>query len=244
MSVLTLQTPDYLIIANGMTSADRLRRLRQFSAAEVAKHGETYANPHCPTPKTWREARRYGFANWRAAYCAGLNQGFNGEANAKTPVWYCHTGPCFRNERFADECEDAPRSVREHFGWYTDCDSQETARGIVSRLPHGRFIAGYHWTSNGERVYFPTVYDDEREAASAADSHAESFAEGAREDDYQYSQVRKLENSIEEQLQRIRECIVLRNKACMSYVRDEIRELAEKIREARETIKTDYAEYC
>jgi hypothetical protein len=238
---ITLQTPNYLIISNGTTSAHRLRRLREFAAAEVAKHGDTYANPNCPTPKTWREARRYGFGNWRAAYCAGLNQGFNGEG--KTPVWYCHSGACFRNERFADECEDAPRLVRENQGWYSDMDGNSTVRGIVSRLTHGRYIAGYYWSNNGERVYFQDVYFSEREAAIAANHCAETYAEICRNDDADFQEARKLENKIEESFTRLRECLALRHRACMAYVRDEARELIETIREARNTLKTQYAEY-
>ena len=241
---ITLQTPNYLIISNGMTSRDRLRRLREFSATEVAKHGDTYANPHCPTPKTWREARKWGFGNWRSAYSAGLNPGFNGEGAGKTEIWTCPAGACFRGERFADECEEAPRSVRGNKGWYSDNDANETVRGIVSRLPHGRFITGYFWSSKGERVYFPTVYDDEREAATAADGHAERYAELCREDDAKFQEARNLEDTIEDSFTRLRECLALRHRECMSYVRDEARELIEKIREARESLKRDYAEYC
>ncbi len=248
---LALQTPNYLIIANGVTSRDRLRRLREISAAEVAKHGDTYANPNCPTPKTWREARRYGFGNWRAAFCAGLNPGFNSHAfgngpqvGGKEPVWYCHAGACFRGEKFADECEDAPRSVRNQKGWYSDNDAGETVRGIVSRLAHGQFIAGYYWSSNGERVYFQTVYESESEACMAADSAAEHYADICREDDAQFQAARKLETEIEDGLQRLRECLALRHRACMEYVRDEARDLIEKIRTARESLKTDYAQYC
>jgi hypothetical protein len=241
---ISFQTPNYLIVSNGITSATRLRRLREFAAAEVAKHGETYANPNCPTPKTWREARRYGFGNWRAAFCAGLNPGFNSHSQGNEPVWYCHVGACFRGEQFADECEDAPRSVQNNKGWFSDNDCGETVRGIVSRLTHGRFIAGYYWSSNGERVYFQDVYESEREACMAADSAAEHYADICREDDAQFQAARKLETDIEESFQRLRECLALRHRACMEYVRDEARDLIEKIRKARESLKTDYAEYC
>ncbi len=238
------QTPNYLIIANGVTSATRLRHLREFAAAEVRKHGDTYANPNCPTPKTWREARKWGFGNWSAAYCAGLNQGSNGSGGNKTEIWYSHGGACFRGEAYADQCEEAARSVQKNQGWYSDNDGGETVRGIVARLPHGRFIAGYHWSCNGERVYFPTVYDNEGDAASAADGHAETYAEVCREDDAKHEEARKLERAIEGNLSRLRECIALRHRACMAYVRDEARDLIEKIQEARESLRTEYADYC
>ena len=53
----------------------------------------------------------------------------------------------------------------------------------MARLTHGRWIAGYTWSLNDERVYFPHVYDDERDAAIAADEEARIFAE--RESEYQ-----------------------------------------------------------
>lgn len=241
-----LQTPNYLIIATGVTSRDRLRRLREISVAEVAKHGDTYANPNCPTPKTWREARKWGYGNWSAAFCAGLNQGFhsNKHSSEKEPVWYCHAGACFRGEKFADDCEDAPRSVRNNQGWYSDEGGRETVRGIVSRLSHGRFIAGYKWSINGERVYFQDIYECEREACMAADSAAEYFAQVCRDDDEQFQAARKLETDIEDNLQRLRECLALRHRKCMEYVRDEAHDLIEAIRKARKSLNTDYAQFC
>lgn len=119
---------------------------------------------------SWRDARKWTLLNWHSAH-ATLSQGGAGE-------WYCHTG-----EQFRAEC-DAHELVRSlPRGWFTDADCTDTAIGIVGRLPHGRFIAGYRWTSNDERVYFAQLYDDADEAARAADSHAERFAETARDYD-------------------------------------------------------------
>ena len=188
---------------------------------------------------TWRDARAWNLKNWRTAYCAGLNQGFNGADGSKIPVWYSHKGPNFRSEKFADEV-----SRIDHTGWFTNTDQSEKARGIVARLTHGRFIAGYHCDSNDERTYFPEIFDDEEDAARAADSHAESFAEMAREDSEKYDAARDLENTIDDSLQRLRECLVLRHRECMAYVRDEIAELIETIKDARHSLKTEYADYC
>lgn len=180
----------------------------------------------------WRAARQYGFGNWAAAYCA-LDQGKNGE----TPIWYCHTGPAFRGERFADECENGP----DHTGWFSDVDQSEKVRGIVARLSHGRFIAGYHWSSNGERVYFPAVYTDETEAARAADSHAESYADDAREDSEKFEQARELEEKIARMEKSLRPRIYARNRSFTdrAEVRDDIREL----RDMRARLQSEFSDY-
>lgn len=191
----------------------------------------------------WRKARAWGFSNWEDAY-ANFGAGFNGtnERN-RVPIWYSHTGEKFRNERFADECSDAPRYVKNNLGYYSDCDANETVRGVVANLPHGQFIVGYYWSSNDERVYFGEVYTEESEAARAADCHAARYAEVCREDDYQYQAARRLEDETDDALHRLRECVALRHCKCMAYVRDEITGLLEAIRKNREKLRTTYAAY-
>lgn len=179
----------------------------------------------------WRGARAWNFTNWHDAYAA-LSQGLQ---DAR-PIWYAHTGEQFRNERDShDIIERLPR------GWYTDSDAGETAIGIVASLPHGRFIAGYRWTSNDERVYFSEVFTDEREAARRADSHAERFADISREDDARFQAAQKIEDDITSALQRMRELFVLRNVECMEYARDELRSIIGEVREMRDTLRTDFA---
>lgn len=213
-----MKTPAYLDLSR--TASQRLATLRK-------------ANP-----ANWREAREYGFGNWRAAYC-DMSQGFNGASEAhRVPVWYTHTDEQFRGERFADDCEGV--NLR-HTGWYTDAHQEGKARGIVGRLSHDRFIAGYYWSDNGERVYFNKVFTDEREAAQMADAHAESFADIAREHSERFDAAQTLETEIEDAFTRLRECIALRHNQCMEYVRDEIGELIEAIREKRETLARDYS---
>ena len=102
----------------------RLAMLR----AAFAGHAKKY--PHCPEPakpKSWRDIRGTNHKNV-SAYCGALSQGSNGAESYSTPVWYCHTGEQFRDERF---CDDVARI--EHTGWYTDTDGDEKARGIVGR---------------------------------------------------------------------------------------------------------------
>lgn len=132
-------------------------------------------------PMTWRDVR---FATLRSEI--GLGQGFNGA----TPVWYMHEGEdCFRRVR------DAHEIVRlDHTGWYTDADENggnELAIGIVASLPHGRFLAGYRLTVNGERVFFPSLFIDERDAARMADEHARVI--GEEESEYQMTERARLD---------------------------------------------------
>lgn len=182
-------------------------------------------------PGDWRGARHYSVGSYEASYSHGIYQGAG--------QWYSHGGEQFRDERDAGDVLKGWHSG----GWFTDTDGQETAVGIVARLPHGRFIAGYRWTSNDERVYFPEIHTDENDAARMADEHARVFAESAREDDEKQHEALNLEEKTADQLQRLRECLALRHHACMAYVRGEIAELLEGIRNNRETLRTQYANY-
>jgi hypothetical protein len=133
----------------------------------------------------WREARHWTLETWRDAFCAGLHASGPGQ-------WHTNdSDEHFRNERFAHEIgHRLPR------GWFTDTDGQDTAIGIVAGLSHGRYIAGYRWTSNGERVYFAGVFDNEIDAARMADEHARVFAELAREDAERYDAMREAEDEV------------------------------------------------
>lgn len=65
--------------------------------------------------------------------------------------------------------------------WYADDDGHTTMRGIILRLPHGRFLAG---CSMGEGMFSAvsaTVYADKDEARAAADEEARCAAESERE---------------------------------------------------------------
>lgn len=209
----------------------RLAILKRAAEKLNAGHNRRKATDN-PEPYTWRDVR-YGTFKSR---CTGLGQGFNG----KRAIWYTHADDqyTFARERYADEITRI-----NHTGWFTDCDGCATARGLVVALPHGRFLVGYHWSDNGERVYFSDIYDCEDDAARAADSEAERFAEKCRDDDYQYNQARELEEENEENLTRLRECLALRNRECFAHLRKEARQLIASIKEARETLRTQYAAY-
>ena len=180
-------------------------------------------------PMTWRDVR---FATLKS------HTGFDSGSNDGSTVWYTHDESPLRRVKFADEC------VRiSHTGWFTDTHQDGKARGIVASLPHGRFIAGYRWSDNGETVYFSEIFTDESDAARMADEHARVFAEQSMEDSERFDAAQNLEIDIEDAMQRLRECLVLRHTECMHYVRDEISELLETIRGNRELLRTEYANY-
>jgi hypothetical protein len=78
-----------------------------------------------------------------------------------------------------------------HTGWFCDEDESQTMRGIVARLPHGRFLAGWSMGEGMASEVDGYIYNDEEDAARAADSMAENAAE--RERDYQQQENRRFE---------------------------------------------------
>lgn len=185
------------------------------------------------TPYDWRDVRYSGFHN-AAASCGRLSRGLNGDR----PVWYAHRGRQFPREQYADEIVNL-----RHTGWFTDDDGYETCRGLVVSLPHGRYLAGYELSDNGERVYFSDIYVDVNDAAYAADSEAENIADVEREYDQRYREAYALDDELQDAGERLRECLALRNNPCFRHLRKEAASLIELIREKRETLKTDYAEF-
>lgn len=164
------------------------RRLALFRAEAL--------KPTWARPMTWRDVR---FATLKSS--TGFDQGFND----KKPVWYSHDkADYFRAERYADEVY----SGIDHKGWWTDADEHggnETARGIVASLPHGRFIAGYELSMNDERVYFPEVFTDERDAARMADEHARVIGEQESEYQSKWREGDRLRTLIDEKLSDVQE---------------------------------------
>lgn len=151
-------------------------------------------------------------------------------------------------------CDEVARSIN-HTGWFTNPDGETyrdgsgKARGIVVTLPvrpsfpDGVFLAGYVYGDSGERVVWPDCFNDADDCARTADGYAETFAEKEREHSIKWQEARDVENENENALQRLRECIALRNRACMDYIRDEIRELCETIRTNRVRLAGEFADY-
>lgn len=133
-----------------------------------------------------------------------------------------------------------------HTGWYTN-DFGDLCNGIVVTLPpmpgfsEGRFMAGYYLTDNGETVVNPELYADKYSAVMDADRMAERYAEVEREYQEKWQAAREIEDKIEESEKRLIECIALRHKKCMGYIRAEIVRICEKLRDLRRELKTDYA---
>lgn len=207
-------------LRNGGTPA-RLAILRMIAADSVNNF-----NPHTRLdPEDWRKARTSTLKSYATSFGA-LDQGSQGN----TPIWYCHTGPQFRNER--DAC-DIVRSLPN--GWYTDTYCSDTAIGIVGMLTHGRYIAGYRWTSNDERVYFPEVFTDENDAARMADEHARVFADNARDDSERFNAMQLEELNVELRTEELQKSIALRHRAKFGG-KARVIEHIQQLREARETL--------
>lgn len=202
--------------------------------ADFEAHATKY--PYCPENaklKTWRDMRGTTHKSVHA-YRGGLSQVFNDTS----AVWYCLTGEQFRDEKFADECPGGPA----HRGWYTNSDDDERACGIVGRLPHGRFIAGYQWSSNGERVYYSEVFTDESDAAQAAGEHARVFAESAFEDNARFEAMTLAESYCEEKLLEVKKAFALRNDRRFGGS-ERVMYAIEELRKAREELRVATTEY-
>ena len=188
------------------------------------------ARPGWVRPMTWRDVR---FATLKSH--EGLSPGSN---DPGVPAWYTQGGPAFERERFAEEV--SPRRI-DHKGWFTDTDGGETARGIVAALPHGRYLAGYLWTDNDERVYFPTLYTDEDDAASAADRHANRFADGARDDSERFDRMQDAETACTDAAESLRDAWALRRSGRRTS--DDVREAVQALRDARAELAESTAAY-
>lgn len=109
---------------------------------------------HAPMPVERRKDK--GFSGYMS---------MQGDINGLRCVW-------------ADEVEG---SYIDHKGWFADDYCEDKFRGVVIRLPHGRYLAGW---SMGEGMCCSIdadIYDDEQEAADAADSLAEDAADNERD---------------------------------------------------------------
>lgn len=197
------------------------RRLELFRA-EAAKPS-TWTRP-----MSWRDVR---YATLKSH--TGLDQG----SNQGQPIWYTQDGPAFKREKFCDEVE---YSHINHKGWFCDEEASETARGLIVMLPHGRCLAGYYLSMNDERVYFPGIFDSQNEAAQEANEYARKIAREEVEYREKDREAQACSESIETSLKRLRECLALRHKACMWYVKGEISSLLNTIRTNRLRLETEF----
>ena len=206
----------------------RMAILRMIAADSVNNRNESTRLQ----PGDWRGARRYTLKSYTSAYGSGINQGAGS--------WYSHGGEQFRNERDAG---DVCATVRHNSGggWYTDAYHHEAARGIVARLSHNRFIAGYRWTSNDARVYFSEVFTDEKDAARMADEHARIFAESAREDSERFDAMQDAERETEEKEREFKLAFMARHVSAEHAGR--ARDALAELRSARDVLASATADY-
>lgn len=219
---------DYLNLKAG--APQRLRRLRRNAEETDKKHPKD-------KPRTWRDVR---YANLRTteSLSGGWNSTDNGPLAPKRQIWYTQSGQFFKREEFVDEVEG---SRIDHRGWFSDADCDNTYRGIVVKLPHGRFLAGYYMSDNGERVYFDTIYTDINDAINEADSEAQRLAEDEKEYNERWREARDLQDECEEIMKRIEELWALRHHPKLGESSgEELREKLEELREKRNKLATDY----
>lgn len=164
-----------------------------------------------------------------------LYQGFNGN----TTIWYSFDGAQFRNERDAHEVVNL-----NHTGWYTDADWNELAIGIIGSLPHGRFIAGYRLSDSGQRVYYPELFDNEKDAARMADEHARVIGEQESEYNAHWHEAQDLADSIEEQKRDVARRFALRHRDGFDSASDyrEMEYAIKQLRKDKERLKDNYSD--
>lgn len=130
-------------------------------------------------------------ATWRNMRHSKLTKSYNLQGmNDNTPIW------CGFEESALPVRGITPAKQ----AWYADCDASDTARGIVYSLPHGRHLAGYALSENGEYVIFPEIFTDSDDAMCAADSHAERIAELEREHAERFNEAQRIESEIQDAL--------------------------------------------
>lgn len=215
----------------------------------VLKNAAAYTNaPDVLLPPSMR------FADWRAArvetfatITPELSQGFNVETRwawgksteVRTPVWTTFSGEQFRNEKYADDVEGGP----DHRGWFADADCSQTVRGIVGRLTHDRFIAGYAMSETGERVYLARVFDRERDAAQAGDEEARKYAEEEKEHSERWQAAHDLAEEIKTRENRVSELFALRNNPRFrDAARSELADVCDELRTKRDELKNDFSD--
>jgi hypothetical protein len=152
---------------------------------------------------------RYSFSR-----IGGLRGGKDWQIGSTTVFWSERPADYLRHVGFADDVDS--RWIR-HKGWYTSDDNHtgELARGVVFQMParHGvaRYIAAVADPCNdGPAVLCVTeTYDDKAEAARAADSLAEVYAEKERDYERVWQAGERFRNLADEIAQERQEALAL-----------------------------------
>lgn len=138
-----------------------------------------------------------------------------------------------RRVEYADDISGA--GIR-HRGWFCDEDQDQTIRGIVVRLTHGRMLVGW---SMGEGMYASIecdeIFTDEIEAAQRADELAES----EREYQTRWRAAQELSDAAQEAQEQIRRLWSARHNEA---VRELICACIVTARDSREQLINEYSD--
>jgi hypothetical protein len=131
-------------------------------------------------------ARRAAADNAASFYAAlgYVNRTFKPAWSRSTRYRWIENATCGLGWRgiYADEIGESWNRLIDHKGWYSSDDCSEVYRGIVYRLPGGRFLYGYADPNNPDcALIADDIASNERDAALAADNVARHFAEAERE---------------------------------------------------------------
>lgn len=232
-------------------TADKIRRRSPDSHPDFLSHYSDWRNQ---TLRTSRDKISRG--HWHSP-------------DKKHTIWEgaynCDEWPAWRTLGFAHEV--CPHAVKHH-GWYCEEECESLVQGYVLQLPtrHGieQFVPGVSWTDcDGVTLWPLERYDEEEDAARAADRYAELIAEYEREHNHGARQYTDAERVVEESVEEIGEAhqslrdyvrdlpsipatcdhIVVLTRHSISEQRRRVRELVKCIREARETME-EYKEFA
>ncbi len=195
---------------------------------DFASHAARYSHrPEDRKPDSWRKVRTWGLHNYSAAF--GM----------------CDIGP---DALYSFDKKSIPvRSVinahevdgvrMNHTGYCADSNGDHgLIVPIVARLPHGRFLSGYHWTDNGEYVLFTShVFDDAVKAARDADREADKHAEEMRDDNDRFNAMSNAEQLVEAKESDLRDAWIDYKAAQIAYLQDRKR-FAGQLDKAREWV--------
>ena len=112
-----------------------------------------------------------------------------------------------------------------HTGWFLDSNQDGQARGVVVRLPHGRFLAGFEdgrgsWRCAGQ------LFDTPEDAAHDADEQARIYAEEEFESSEVWQDGAILSDAIEKKKNDVVELFSARhNKRVRSDIRETIADI-------------------
>lgn len=192
--------------------------------------------------RNWRDARATMHAPESSVLSPGWNSKDYGVRSERYPIMHAWADSVFRGEQWADECEEAGRTV-EHKGWYTDEDCTRTLRPFVFRLTHGRWGCGYADTDSGSRVYLLEVHHDARSAAASADHEAQYYAAQEQEYNERWNAAQALRNAIISDKHEVAKEFALRHhKRLGESARERCADMIAEVREKQRKLANDYSD--